>query len=126
VTFLVRNDLRIDQLRFDFAVSLVMTSSDAEQLVLRIACPYRLREEGVSCVVLNPEDDPVLQAALLRYCRDVMVTTMEVSEGGGISITLEGGITIDVAPHSDYEAWELGSSRGIRIVSLPGGGLATF
>lgn len=35
-------------------------------------------------------------------------------------------IVLHVAPGRDYEAWTLAGPEGLRVVSLPGGGLSIF
>lgn len=49
----------------------------------------------------------------------------EVNEGA-LSVGFSGNRYLTVAPHSNYEAWELYSNNGLKVICLPGGKLSLW
>jgi hypothetical protein len=47
-------------------------------------------------------------------------------EDGSLEVKFMDGDVLFVAPDPDYEAWEAYASDGMKVISLPGGGLATW
>jgi hypothetical protein len=43
-----------------------------------------------------------------------------------LAVAFDDGARIIVQPDPDYEAWNVTGRHGMRIVCLPGGGLATW
>ena len=49
-----------------------------------------------------------------------------VYRSGKLSLNFSNGIFIQIAPDEQYEAWIVTGPHGFRIVSLPGGGIASW
>ena len=47
-------------------------------------------------------------------------------EDGSLEIKFMDGDMLFVAPDPGYEAWKAYASDGMKVISLPGGGLATW
>ena len=45
---------------------------------------------------------------------------------GELEIRFSDGVLLRVAPDPDYEAWEMYSTRGERLIAVPGDGIAKW
>lgn len=51
-----------------------------------------------------------------------VVSAVEISNGGDLTIEFESGHIIRVPPDANYEAWELEGLGRLMVVCIPGGG----
>ncbi|NQX34073.1 DUF6188 family protein [Herbiconiux sp. VKM Ac-2851] len=122
VVLTIRNE-DVTQLQFDFAFSIVTSGS-----LIRIETPFRLTNDdahtgGTRTWVIDPEgsDRPVELLRLRHLSLDA-----DCFESGALSLKFLNGSTIDVWVDQRFEAWSLTRQNGEMVVSLPGGGVATF
>lgn len=94
-----------------------------ESISLRIESPFQVcrLDERWS---LRPDDLTTIVHALRLLWRIVVRAT--ASADGTLNVRFDDGTELIVAYDSNYEAWELVGSGGLRVVSLPGGGLTTW
>jgi hypothetical protein len=71
-----------------------------------------------------PEDRRTLLPVLQLIGRTL--TAIECSQDGNLYLSLGEDVTIVAKADQDYEAWELQADNGLRIVSMPGGGLSLW
>lgn len=105
----------------DYTVSLTFSNG----IEVSIGSPFTDVEADGSRAVYDPGGDPVLLGPVLRLSR------METRFGyalldGSLELGFTDGSSISVAVDRKYEAWTLADSRGFKLVSLPGGGLAEW
>jgi Family of unknown function (DUF6188)/SecD/SecF GG Motif len=55
-----------------------------------------------------------------------VVTVATADDSGGLRIDLEGGARVLAEADPDYEAWTAAGPGGMKVVSLPGGGLSVW
>lgn len=91
---------------------------------IAIGCPFELDGPGVMKSTVDPSE-PVQAAVLLPLIRKPVESVLAFKDGR-LVVTFENGniLTVEVSPN--FEPWELVGSSGLKLVSLPGGGLATW
>lgn len=114
--------LAVSRCCIDQALLLEFFSKQIEVLV-RIEGAFRLRRSG-EVVLLNAEDPQSLGPALALL--EQRVDTAQAQARGSLLLQFEDGTELEVDPDPDYEAWELTSTDGLRVVSTPGGGLGIW
>jgi hypothetical protein len=55
-----------------------------------------------------------------------VVTVATADDAGGLRIDLDGGARVLAEADPDYEAWTVAGPDGMKVVSLPGGGLSVW
>jgi hypothetical protein len=55
-----------------------------------------------------------------------IIRSLAWTEAGALSVTYDDGTVVNVPVDPNYEAWNIVEVDGTMVVSLPGGGLATF
>ena len=74
--------------------------------------------------VMPGEDDDA--ATALDALAGRVVTTATADDRGGLRIDLDGGGRVLVEADPTYEAWTVAGPDGMKVVSLPGGGLSVW
>lgn len=109
---------QLTQVRFDHAVTLQF----ADGALLTIEAPLSLTDEHGETTA-SPDDwapvAPDLIAALHGHANATVV-------GLQLRVSLGVSVTLTVAPDANFEAWNHVGADGRRVVSTPGGELATF
>jgi len=120
-------DLRLDgravsRCLIDYAFSLEFLESGVVTTI-RIGGKLRLKHREL-LIEIDPEDaDEIGRASLLvRKTVDRAVAR----EDGSLEVSFTDGTILSVSPQSDYEAWEAQAADGMKVVSLPGGGLSIW
>ena len=92
---------------------------------VRIEGPFRLSRPGQADVHLQPSaGEETLRPAFELL--GLAVREGVAHSGGRLAVHFKDGSTLSVDPDDEYEAWEVTSSWGLRIVAPPGGGLAVW
>lgn len=94
-------------------------------ITVRIECDFTYRRSDADPVLYDPNDDPVLLGPVLSITRSAVVKGF-ADDAGALHLEFADGSTIDVLPDEHHEAWTLVGPDGLLLVSLPGGGLATW
>jgi hypothetical protein len=92
---------------------------------VRLEAAFALRTpDGDHRVV--PAEDVQAAAALLGALTGRVVTVSAADDAGGLRIDFDGGVRVLVEADPDYEAWTVAGPGGMKVVSLPGGGLSVW
>jgi hypothetical protein len=101
-------------------------SHPADEVVhVTIETTFRLRDATGVVHQLQPGGPPILLAAALGLVQQD-VAKLEVREGGLLRLTFRDGSELVVEPDDQFEAWNISTDQGVRVVCPPGGGLATW
>jgi hypothetical protein len=65
-------------------------------------------------------------ATVLDALTGRLVTVATANDAGGLRIDLDGGARVLAEADPDYEAWTVAGPDGMKVVSLPGGGLSVW
>jgi len=106
----------------DSAFGIELWESD-NTTTIRIEGPFVLQEQGAA-QRLSPEQPKTLGSALSIMGKTV--TSVNVYKDGCLAVHFADGSSLSVAPDAAYEAWEVVSSRGLRVVCTPGGNLSIW
>ena len=90
---------------------------------LRIEGPFVFEEQGVARH-LSPEHPTTLGPALSVLGKTV--TSAHAHKNGALAVSFANGSRLSVAPDAEYEAWEMVTSAGLRVVCTPGGSLSLW
>jgi hypothetical protein len=110
----------IETITIDFRLGLQIADG-ADRVWLQISSPCRLK--GLDTDVLLDPEAPASLAPILLFAR-ARVGHVSIHRSGSLTMTLNGMHTLGVDPDPSYEAWDLGTWDGWRLVALPGGGVA--
>ena len=105
----------------DYAFSLHLEGG----LNLRIESDFTFTDPPGSMHEITPESDPVTCGPALSRAR-ATTRSMATTAAGVLEIIFEDEARIVVPPSDDYEAWSLTEKSGVKVVSMPGGELATW
>ena len=92
---------------------------------VRVETGFTLRAPDGDHRVVPGEDVEDVTAPLGALAGRV-VTVATADDGGGLRIDFDGGARILVEADPDYEAWTVAGPGGMKVVSLPGGGLSVW
>lgn len=110
----------VTQLRFDYAFSILLEDG----VLIRIGGSFVLITPSGQHA-LDPESDPEEMAPVLALARSTVVQG-SAFEDGSLELSFSTGELLLVPVSEQYEAWEAAGSKGMLVVSSPGGGLAIF
>lgn len=107
----------------DHAFTIESWESEGETVSLRIESSFVLLHRGDEQALSsgNPRE---LGPALIALHKEI--ESVKAFKAGGIQVRFSDGSVLSVKPHPDFEAWELVSSGGLRVVCNPGGGLSIW
>jgi hypothetical protein len=112
----------IERVSFDHSVTLLLDDGSE----VRIGSDFSLRPPNADAYVIDPSSARGVDE-LLRLLLHKTVAHISVNEEiGSLLIVLTDGTSLQVAPSESYEAWTFAGDRGLKIVSLPGGGVSTW
>lgn len=74
----------------------------------------------------SPENDPDEKFAPVRELVGKHVTESVADVSGTLTITFANEAIIRSKPDEMYEAWNVAGPRGMKVVSMPSGGLTTW
>jgi hypothetical protein len=75
--------------------------------------------------LLTPDGDPMRLAPLLALVHRSVVRA-DAFRDGHLELELADGYLLSVPAAEDYEPWEISGSDGSRLISTPGGEVATW
>lgn len=93
---------------------------------IRVEVPFDLAEQGAASETIDPEDISVNHVVWELFVGKVVESATAVPATGGVVVALHGGLTLQVLPDPDFEAWSVTWPDGRLVVALPGGGLAVW
>ncbi|WP_329456348.1 DUF6188 family protein [Streptomyces sp. NBC_01497] len=117
-------DCTVARVSFDWAISLVIGSPDTS-FEVRIEEHIRMAAMDGAGLTIDPEGDAQQLAPILSLLHQE-VRYLHALKTGDLQICLEGGTSLHVSASDDYEPWEITGPQEVRIVSTPGGSLATW
>jgi len=74
----------------------------------------------------SPPFEPTDDAVVLGVRDLLMQNVGSISVDGGTLTVAIGEHRMVVAPHQDFEAWQINADDGTLVVCMPGGGLSTW
>lgn len=112
----------VQLIQVDFRLGFVL--SDGKQLA-ELHIGTRCHLSGVpEGALMIPEETATLAPALRLFNAEVQLIVIERS--GDLKVYFSDGRTLAVKPDDRFEAWELGSSIGFRMVCAPDGKVSLF
>ena len=109
------------RVQVDYALSLL--TSDG--YIFRIEQPLTLTNGDGHQHLLIPEGDPAKLAPALELARTAM-TVANAFDDGHLELAFGNGATLKVLSGEDFESWEACGPEGLKLVAVPGGGLAVW
>lgn len=106
---------------FDHALTLYLDND----VVFRIEQPFVYTTDAGATHHLFPEGEPSALSPVLSVCRRAL-RRGRASESGELALEFLDGSLLVVPVSPEGEPWEMSGPDGSRVVSLPGGGLATW
>src|SRR5436309_4914152 len=106
----------------DWAITLEFLDGFPETRI-RIGGPFKLRE-GATESTIDPED-PRSAAKAIVVVRKIAASGVAFGDGT-LNLEFTDRTQLMVPPRPAYEAWELSASNGLKLVSMPSGGLAVW
>jgi len=120
----------VTQVLVDFALGLRIETYEEPKAntLVRINTPFAYETDGTTTKI-DPEVTP--QLAPLITLHKATVKSGSTSRDGHLSIEFTDGRAVHVAPHHQYEAWEVSGhlfpiEREFRLIALPGASVALF
>lgn len=104
----------------DYTVAL---STDAD-FEIRIEVDFSLQTPEGSFELSPGSSDT--QVDSLQALLHQKVTFSVAEDSGALSVGFADGSRLHVEPHGSYEAWTVAGPGGMKVVSMPGGELATW
>jgi len=111
----------ISRISFDYAFSL--STADGAELRIETAFEFIVGDERPALV--EPSCAVEQSRALVRLLHRE-IEASHITETGELLLRIEGGTTIRVSPHDEFEAWTFAGANGEKAVCMPGGVLATW
>jgi hypothetical protein len=121
---LTSDDAEIGRICFDWGVTLTVSSGDS-QIDVRVEQPILYTDSSGASYQLAADGDPSDLAPLLQIGRQP-VARLDAFADGHLELELRRGDALTVASSDDFEAWEIVSPRGFRLVSVPGGSVTAW
>jgi hypothetical protein len=123
VTF---NHAEVTLVQLDARLRLVITDSPHEPFDIVMATKLRVRRGADDPgSTINPSEASSGLGELAVALRWQPARRCLLTADGVLTLELESGLTINVPPHPDYEAWQV-LCPGYRIIATPGGELAVW
>ena len=106
----------------DSAFGIELWDSDST-ITIRIEGSFTFREQGTD-QLLSPEHPTALGPVLATVGKTV--TAVRACKNGRLEVHFGDGSGLSVEPDAEYEAWEIVSSGGLRVVCTPGGSVSVW
>jgi hypothetical protein len=87
--------------------------------------PLTLSSPEFGSLAIDFFKEPERLSPVLSFCRGTVVRMCRAAHDGALDLEFEHSQRIRVAPHADYEAWEL-VAHNERLICNPGGGVSHF
>ncbi|MEV6064088.1 DUF6188 family protein [Nocardia asteroides] len=91
---------------------------------LQIECSLSL-SDNLGSITVGPEEYASIEDRLGSLV-GVTVLSARSDDDGELAIEFANGVTISVPVDQDFEAWGIAGPGGYRVISSPGGGVATW
>jgi hypothetical protein len=111
----------VTRVEFDYAIAF-LTESGGQ---VKIETPFVLIGEDQARKVIDPPAPGTSAVDVLRVLRQKIVRA-DFTDEGHLRLEIGTVMSIEVDPHDSFEAWNFADSRGVKVVCLPGGGVATW
>jgi len=92
---------------------------------VRIETAFLLRDHDGDHEIV-PGENADADGARLEALTGRAVTVAAADDSGGLRVDLEGGARLLVPADPNYEAWTVAGPDGLKVVSLPAGGLSVW
>jgi Family of unknown function (DUF6188) len=122
--FLASENARVERLCFDWGIELAVGAADGA-FDIRIEGPCVLTGPGGTEMPLDPAADPAGLAAVLAVVRQG-VRSVAALKDGRLVIAFSDDSGLSVPADDSFEPWTIACPNGMKIVSVPGGGLAIW
>lgn len=106
---------------FGYTVSLEFTGG----YEVRIESGLVLRDRDGDHEIV-PGENADADGARLEALTGQAATAAVADDSGGLRVDFEGGTRLLVPADPNYEAWTVAGPNGLKVVSLPGGGLSVW
>jgi len=116
--------LRVTRCLVDFSFGLELLA-DHQFFTLTIEQAFNVAVAGSGMAEITPAADPASVCPALALL-DRVVQDATAFKDGRLDVRFSDGSTLTVDPHPQFEAWNLTSDSGVRMVALPGGGVASW
>ena len=118
--------LPVTQCRLDYAFTIIIGDEPGASFQVCVEQPFMARMAGRGDeLLLDPEGDPAEMAPALGVLHRRVEQAIAFKDGR-LELLLGDGSVLEVPAGEDYEPWNIVGPSGLRIVSLPGGGLAIW
>ena len=109
----------------DHALSIELWETNRIEATIRIGGEFAFRGNDGRAWQLRPGDDASTLGPALRVF-GLKVDHAAAYKDGPLEVAFTDGSGLRVSPDPAFEAWEFADVQGMKIVSLPGGGLAVW
>ncbi len=121
-------DGTVTQVQIDFALGLIVSLTPNEGLFIRIETAFGF---GTSDKLDRVKWDHPAQLGRFAELHGVTIREIKVTDTGILTISFKDGRLIQAEPDVNYEAYQVGSQRGVSedgwlLVALPGGGVSAW
>jgi hypothetical protein len=113
--------IRLEMVEFDYTMRLAFSGG----WEVRVETPFQLSTRAGATSV-DPGEDAERGGPLMAALSGRAVDEAHVSESGVLTLNFDEGTVLTIQPDSDYEAWTVAGPKGQKLVSLPGGEVATW
>jgi hypothetical protein len=107
----------------DYAFSIELWIPD-DPISIRINRPFLFKTRDQTYKI-SPAEEPIRLGPVLSIVHKTIQAVI-AHKDGSLSVEISDEIKLDVSADVHYEAWEINGREGMRIVSLPGGGLSIW
>jgi hypothetical protein len=114
--------LEIRRLCLDFSLILELWEQD-NVLTIRIESPFTL-SGATGNYNVDPQKVESIGPALQLLFKTA--STLQILENGTLEMVLTDSSCVRVKSETDFEAWEVNSDKGLKIVCMPGGDIAIW
>lgn len=91
---------------------------------LRISGAFSYKSR-IGAGMIDPDAHPEDLGPILRSARSGLLKG-RVGSDGHLELQFGDGMLVDVPTSDEYEPWQIVSSSGLRVISMPGGQLAIW
>lgn len=118
-------DAEVTQVLVDYRLGFIIADGGTETLRVTISTPFEFTPAGeMESVRIDPEGAEAALGRLVLEARHQRLTSCLVDKSGRLRMRL-GEMSIDVAPDSEYEAWDVDHPQ-FKLVAMPGGEVAEW
>ena len=115
----------VDRCCFGHDLEIVLAAVQGPDVTIQISAKFVLVDAVGRRWPLRPDAAATALAPVLGLI-GLNVDRAEAMKDGTLEIMFADGISVNVPPDPDYEAWEFTGERGAKLISLPGGDVAVW